>query len=186
MRITFEILDKHRHDRDNFDCGSEELNSFLKNQANQRQKRHNAVTHVAVDVDEVKVPKLIYGYYTLSNYSLDCNILPIAEAKKMPIKEKIPSLKLGRLARNKLYSNPGFGKIILMEVFRKAVALSTEVGIYLIDVDILNAEVGKFYRQFGFIEFIDDNKHMFITIETLKKLFKLEEKISMNTYSEAT
>ncbi len=183
MRITFEIPDKHLHDRDDFDCGSEELNIFLKSQANQRQKRHNAVTHVAVNAAESKVPKTIYGYYTLSNFSVECNILPPIDAKKLPLKEKIPCLKLGRLARNKLYSHPGFGEIILMEVFRKAVALSTQVGIYLIDVDILNIKVSKFYKKFGFQSFIDDNKHMFITIETLKKIFKSEEKIVMSALS---
>lgn len=153
MKITFEILDKDTHNRDDFDCGSEGLNSFLNKQANQRQKRHNAVTHVAVDADSRVIPKTIYGYYTLSNYCVEFNRLPPADA------------------RNKLYSNSGFGEIILMEVFRKALSLSAEVGIYLIDVDILNEKVGKFYKKYGFKEFIDENKHMFITIETIKKLF---------------
>lgn len=171
MKITFEILDKDTHNRDDFDCGSEELNSFLNKQANQRQKRHNAVTHVAVDADSQVIPKTIYGYYTLSNYCVEFNRLPPVDARRTSHKEKVPCLKLGRLARNKLYSNSGFGEIILMEVFRKALSLSAEVGIYLIDVDILNEKVRKFYKKYGFKEFIDENKHMFITIETIKKLF---------------
>ncbi len=172
MRIIFEVLDKDKHNRDNFDCGAKELNDFLQNQANQRQKKHNAVTHVAIDIDAKNEPKIIYGYYTISNYSIEFSMLPPVDAKKAPQKEKVPCLKLGRLARNKLYTNAGFGKIILQEVFKEAISLSSRVGIYLIDVDILNEEVGDFYRNYGFKEFLDDKKHMFITMETVKKLFK--------------
>lgn len=172
MRIAFEILDKQIHNREDFDCGAKDLNIFLKDQANQRQKRNNAVTHVAVDADSKGIPKIIYGYYTLSNHSLEYSILPSDDAKKAPHREKVPCLKLGRLARNRLYSSSGFGEIILIEVFRKAISLSSEVGIYLIDVDLLNDRVSKFYKKYGFKEFIDDNNHMFITIETIKKLFK--------------
>ncbi len=175
MRIIFEVLDKDKHNRDNFDCGAKELNDFLRDHANQRQKRHNAVTHVAVDADSKEEPKIIYGYYTISNYCIEFSMLPPVDAKKAPRKEKVPCLKLGRLARNKLYTNAGFGKIVLLEVFRKAISLSSEVGIYLIDVDILNEEVGKFYRKYDFKEFLVDKKHMFITMETVKKLFKENE-----------
>ena len=171
MRLVFEPLD-NEHDKENFDCGIKALNSFLKEQANQRQKKHNAVTHVAIDRDDEITPKLIYGYYTLSNYSLDYNILPPLEAKKASPREKVPALKLGRIARNKFCTNPGFGEIILMDVFRRSTLLSVEVGFYLIDVDILHEGLGKFYKKYGFKEFKDDDKHMFITMETVKKLWQ--------------
>lgn len=171
MRIAFEVLDKQNHNREDFDCGAKELNDFLRDQANQRQKRHNAVTHVAVDMDSTNIPKIIYGYYTLSNYCIDFSILPASASKKIPNKEKVPCLKLGRPARNKLYSNAGFGEVILMEVFRKAISLSSEVGIYLIDVDVLNEGVSEFYKKYSFSEFLDDSQYMFITLETIKKTF---------------
>lgn len=170
MRIIFEVLTAI-HDRKDFDCGSVALNLFLRDQANQRQKKYNAVTHVAVDLESAKVPKTIYGYYTLSNYSLEYDLLPPLEAKKTSPKEKVPVLKLGRIARNRLYTNPGFGEIILIDMFKKALSLSAEVGFYLIDVDILNESLGDFYRKYGFKEFLRDPKHMFITMETVKKLF---------------
>lgn len=172
MKIAFEILDKEIHNRDDFDCGNLELNNFLKIQANQRQNRNNAVTHVSVNADDIEIPKTILGYYTISNNSLIYDILPREDAKKTPSKESIPCLKLGRLARNKKYTNSGFGEIILMDVLRKALSLSQEVGIYLIDVDVKNEKVCRFYQKYGFKNFIDDSKHMFITLETIKKIIR--------------
>ena len=72
----FETFDKFIHDRVNFDCGSVELNEFLKTQANQRQKKNNAVTHVAVEKRAHITPKIIYGYYTISSYAVEFGILP--------------------------------------------------------------------------------------------------------------
>lgn len=46
--LITERLDKSRHNRDTFDCGKEELNTFIKQHANNNQKLHISVTHVAV------------------------------------------------------------------------------------------------------------------------------------------
>lgn len=170
-KIIFEPLDQHVHNRLDFDCGSTELNNFLKTQAYQRQKKHNAVTHVAVNSEVILTPKIVYGFYTISNYCLEYSKLPRIDVKHISSKEKIPALKLGRLARNKLYTEPGFGEIILIEALRKTYSLSKEVGIYLLDVDILNSQLSAFYKKYGFKEFIDDQKHLFITIKTIEKLF---------------
>ena len=171
MRIVFEPLSAE-HDRERFDCGDQELNLFLKTQAGQRQRKHNAVTHVAVNVESTDQLKIIYGYYTLSNSSLEYELLPPLEAKKASPKEKVPALKLGRLARNKLCTQPGFGKVILMNVFKRAIDLSEEVGFYLIDVDALNQPLVSFYKKYGFGEFkVDQPLHLFITMATVKKLY---------------
>ena len=172
MEILFEPLSLE-HDKENFDCGDDELNLFLKTQAGQRQKKHNAITHVAVTHQMSIRPKIIYGYYTLSNSSLEYHWLPPLEAKKNSPKEKVPALKLGRLARNKLYTKPGFGEVILMDVFKRAIDLSEEVGFYLIDVDVLNPQLVSFYKRYGFVEFKDQKLHLFITMATVKKLFKV-------------
>ena len=34
-----------------------------------------------------------------------------------------------------------------------------------------DAAADKFYKKYKFKEFLDDEKHIFITIETIKKLF---------------
>ena len=170
MAILFEPLSPE-HDKENFDCGDDELNLFLKTQAGQRQRKHNAVTHVAVDSQLKDGSKIIYGYYTLSNSSLEYQLLPPLEAKHASPKEKVPALKLGRLARNRLYTRPGFGEIILMDAFKRAIDLSEEVGFYLIDVDVLNSRLIPFYKKYGFVAFKDKDLHLFITIATLKKLY---------------
>lgn len=171
--IVFEPLDTD-HDRENFECGDEALDLFLRQQARQKQSKNNAVTHVAVNRGEKEVPKIIYGFYTLSCTSLDYHLLPPLHAKKASPKERIPALKLGRLARNRLYTRSGFGEIILRDLFKRAIELSEEIGCYLIDVDVKHPSLKRFYHQYGFTEFKDQSLHMFITLETIKKLFQKE------------
>ena len=120
--IVFEPLDTD-HDRENFECGNEALDRFLKQQARQKQSKNNAVTHVAV---------------------------------------------------NRLYTRSGFGEIILRDLFKRAIELSEEIGCYLIDVDVKHPSLKRFYHQYGITEFKDQSLHMFITLETIKKLFQRE------------
>lgn len=168
MDITYEVFDKNIHNRDNFDCGENSLNNFIKSQANQRQKRHDAVTHVAVSRDS-EIPKIILGFYTLSNNALLYQSLPKKQVKVLPEMQAIPSVKIARLARNSLYTNSGFGEYILMDALRYIYKMATtQIGIYAIDVDVVNEHVKKFYKKFGFTELQDSEASMFITIETVE------------------
>lgn len=60
-----EVLDK-KHNKNEFDCGKELLNNYLKNQAGQDIKRKLSACFVLSESDT----NLIQGYYTLSNNSI--------------------------------------------------------------------------------------------------------------------
>ena len=74
------ILLNSSHKKNEFDCGKELLNSYLQRQANQDMKRHLSVCFVIVDNDDV-----VMGYYTVSNGSIDRDLIPADVKNKLSI-----------------------------------------------------------------------------------------------------
>lgn len=169
ITLNYESLDKALHNRDDFDCGEDSLNRYLSQLALQHQAKGGAVTHVAVKYNS-SLPKIIYGYYTLVNNAIPFDNFPEVLVKGMPEVYPIPTTKIARLARNKIYTEKGFGEYLLIDAIKKILILSKESGVYAIDVDAINEGAKIFYRKYGFVEFLDNTKSMVLTIKTAKKL----------------
>lgn len=107
--MKIEILDK-KHRRDDFDCGNDQLNNYLKHQAGQDMKRKLSACFIIADSSTNQ----ILGYYTLSNNSISLNSFTEEIQKKLPKSCKsIPTTLLGRLAIDKKQHGNGLGKILL-------------------------------------------------------------------------
>src|SRR5215467_10543336 len=81
-----------KHRREDFDCGEESLNRYLRQYASQHQKKNIGRVYVAVEKDDRRV----LGYYTLANGSVEFQSVP--QAKGLPREYPIPVTLLGRLA----------------------------------------------------------------------------------------
>ena len=101
----FETLNEN-HDLSYFDCGDEELNDFLKNDALKQQNSKLNVTKLVVYKEK------IIGYFSLLTDTLifrnirDENVSSEIK-KKLQIQRKnrtLPAVKIGRLAIDKKYS----------------------------------------------------------------------------------
>jgi predicted GNAT family N-acyltransferase len=161
-----ELLDK-KHNRENFDCGKELLNHYLKHQAGQDIKRKLSACFVLTDNDT----DCILGYYTLSNNSIPLSCFPEKIQKKLPQSyESIPTTLLGRLAIDKNLKGKGLGKILLIDALRKSYEISKEIGSFAVVVDPIDKEAELFYEKYDFIR-LPDSEKMFIAIRTLKELF---------------
>jgi GNAT superfamily N-acetyltransferase len=161
MKLDFaiQLLDK-RHKRDNFDCGEESLNQFLKKYARQNQEKGFGRTFVAVLPDKAEV----LGYYTLSAGSISFEIMP----EKVP-RYPIPTAHLGRLATDLQMRGQGLGELLLIDALERTCLVAEKVGIYAIELFALTESAKNFYLKYGFIQLIDDDKHLYLPIETLKK-----------------
>jgi len=47
--------------------------------------------------------------------------------------------------------------------------LTHYLGIYAVELYALAETAKKFYLKFGFIELLDDDKHLYLPIDTIKK-----------------
>ncbi len=164
--MKIEILDK-KHRRDDFDCGNDQLNNYLKHQAGQDMKRKLSACFIIADSSTNQ----ILGYYTLSNNSISLNSFTEEIQKKLPKSYKsIPTTLLGRLAINKEQQGKGIGKILLIDALKRSHELSKEMGSFAVVVDPIDHAAEMFYKKYDFIKLPDSGK-MFIAIKTLDQLF---------------
>lgn len=160
VKYTVEILNKN-HNRKNFDCGEESLNTFLAKFARQNSERGLGRTFVAVLPDD----ETVYGYYTISGGAVRFETVP----DKLP-RYPIPVVLLGRLAVDIKAKGAGLGEYLLLDALKKAAQFSDELGIYAVEVYALNEQAKKFYQKYGFLELLDDALHLHLPIQTIKEL----------------
>lgn len=161
-----ELFDK-KHNRDEFDCGKELLNNYLKNQAGQDIKRKLSACFVLVENESNN----IIGYYTLSNNSIPLTSFPKHILEKLPKSyTSIPTTLIGRLAIDKKSQGRGLGKVLLIDALKRCYETSIQIGSFAVIVDPIDGDTELFYKKYDFIKLPDSNK-MFITIKTLKELF---------------
>lgn len=164
-----ELLDK-KHNREDFDCGKELLNNYLKNQAGQDIKRKLSACFVLIDTES----NLIQGFYTLSSSSVSLNSFPEHIQLKLPRSySSIPTTLLGRLAIDKRYQGKRIGEIILIDALKRSYENSQIIGSYAVVVDPIDEQAAKFYQKYGFIQLLDTQK-MFISLKTIQELLNLK------------
>lgn len=133
------------HNKDDFDCGIEPLNRFIKNQASQLIKRNETVIYVANDDGRIA------GYYTLSACEINRSDDEILLKKHSP-HTPIGCVLLGRLAVDNAYKGQGLGADLLLHAMQTAKALSQILGVAFVVVDAKDSTANAFYRKFGFCE----------------------------------
>lgn len=154
------------HNRVGFDCGVQELNVFLHNLAHQNFKKGLSRTFVLTSKD---IPEEILSFYTLSIFEVCARKLPQRFSKKY--KGHLPAVKIARLAVATVLQNQGFGKYMIIDAIRRAMAISKHVGIIGLFVDATNEDAKKYYLKFGFIPLPDHTLELFLPLKTLQKMY---------------
>ncbi|WP_017721020.1 GNAT family N-acetyltransferase [Kamptonema formosum] len=149
--------------KEDFDCGVPELNDYLQKYARQNHRRGIATTFVAIPQDG---DGRVAGYYSTSMGEIKRESLPEKYRRGLP-RYPIPALRMGKLAVDQSMQGKGLGKELLMQCFRKAVRLSSEVGIVAVTVDALNEPAKQFYMKYGFIPLENDRLSLFIPLSTI-------------------
>lgn len=176
-KFLFEKLDSQKHDRNNFDCGEQTLSIFLKLYASQQQKQGFCTTYVCIDQNDPKKEKSILGYYTISANAIEASNADYFSKRKLPYKN-IPTVKIGRLARDIHKSPKGFGKFLLATALNQCLDFATNhIGIWAVEVDLINEEVKAFYEKFGFHQIPGFPLRLLLPIATIKASQVCEESI---------
>ncbi|MDZ7900465.1 MAG: GNAT family N-acetyltransferase [Arcicella sp.] len=153
------------HIKNDFSCGYDLLDNYLKRQANQDIKRKLSSCNVLVDEQNI-----VKGYHTLSANSIRKEDLPEDLSKKLPQSyADLPVVLIGRIAIDKSMQGKGFGEILLFDALKKCLDLSIEMGILAVIVDPIDDKAVGFYKSYGFIELPTSDK-MFLPIKTIQQL----------------
>ncbi|WP_043739239.1 GNAT family N-acetyltransferase [Thioalkalivibrio nitratireducens] len=158
-RIRKEQLSRNHH-RAGFDCGVEELNTFIRNTARRQDERHLVRTTVLVDVDR---PERILAYYSTA----PCEIAPppgVPAWRNDP--HPVPFLRMARLASDLSVRGRGFGELALLAAIEDAATISrgfTAIGGLVVDAKDQHAAV--FYERFGFVRIEKAGLQLFMPIQ---------------------
>ncbi|MEE0925076.1 MAG: N-acetyltransferase [Methanobrevibacter sp.] len=165
----FEILNE-KHDLSNFECDSNDLTNFLKNDALKQQDMNLNLTQLVICDNE------IVGFFSLLTDTLKLKTLENNNLKKeikleLDISEnnEIPAIKIGRLAIDKKYSKKGLGSHILRNILLSILNLSkTKVGLRFVTVDAYATSLNFYVKKNNFSSRKSDT-------ETLKKIDKIKK-----------
>jgi len=134
-----------RHDRNAFESASEPLDAWLRQTAQQHQRRGISKTFVAVADD---APLRVLGYYALTACEILTEELPPDLANRLP--RKIPGIRLGRLAVDRAVQGQGLGELLLMDAIERARRVFEHIGVHAPFVDAKDERAAAFYRKYGF------------------------------------
>jgi GNAT superfamily N-acetyltransferase len=163
--LRFELLGAG-HDRRAFDCGVEPLNSYLRQVARQHIEKGVSQTFVLVD-ESRQAPKPVVGFITVSLCQVLAHDLPVRWAKRLP--ERIPAMRLGRLAVSRARQGEGLGKVLIFEAMRLTVSVADVAGGVGLFVDAKNQAGARFYDKFGFEPIPGSPLTLFLPMETLRR-----------------
>jgi predicted GNAT family N-acyltransferase len=155
------------HDRAGFSCGVEPLDNYLKRQARQDVKKHVAVVFV-LSPDG----RIIAGFYTLSQYSVDLGTVPQDITRTHPKYPIVPATLIGRLAVSAVFRGQGLGELLLMDALQRSLTLSRQVASAAVIVDAKDDQAMRFYRKYGFLELPHVAGRLFLPMTTIEQLFR--------------
>jgi predicted GNAT family N-acyltransferase len=151
---------------ENFDCGDEALNNYLKRHAwNNQAKSSIGVTYVAVE----SAPSVVIGYFTLATSKAERDSFPKKYVRGLPAYD-VPVILLARLAVDRRFGGRGLGRELLSGALRVSLSVSKDVGCRCVIVDAYPTAM-PWYRRYGFTA-LEENKsgaiRMYLDIRTIE------------------
>jgi len=149
-------------DLNQFNCGNNDLNEFLKEDCIVQKKIMLNTTYLCI------YNKEIVGFITISTDSI--NIKELGEEYEETFQNKeinykrFPAIKIGRLAVDNKFQNKGIGEFLLHYLFEYLLKMSKELGFRFLSIDAYLSAY-EFYTK-NYFEVIPSHN------EKLEKIFQ--------------
>lgn len=154
------------HNRAAFSSEEPALTIYLQTQANQDAHKNLAAVFVMTSDG-----KQIAGYYTLSQYAIKSDEIPIEIRRKLSRQNEIPATMIGRLARHEELRHTGAGDLVLADALNRSLENSRQVASWAVVVDAKNLKVAEFYKRWEFQELPSKPLKLFLPMKTIAKMF---------------
>jgi GNAT superfamily N-acetyltransferase len=161
-----------RHNRNDFDCGDEELNNFFRHYARQAHDQGGSKTFLAITDDSGK----IIGFYSLSPASIEYARTP-AIIKRGLARHDIPVFRLGRLAVDHSVQGQGLGGQLLLCAGRRCLLAAQEVGGVAMLIDAKNESVANWYASYGALPLLDTPLSLLLPMATIRAALEAAGKL---------
>jgi GNAT superfamily N-acetyltransferase len=143
MTWRSEPFDPNQHSVEDFTCGEESLDDWLRNQAEPASARRTARTFVWVDTHGSVV-----GYYALAAHKVLREAVLSRVGRGGPA--EIPAVLLARLALATALRGQNLGAVLVADAPQRIVDATQTVAARLVVVDALTDRVALFYEKLGF------------------------------------
>jgi GNAT superfamily N-acetyltransferase len=146
------------HDLTAFDCGTPELNKWLRTRAaiaDGKTSRTYVITH----------DTRVVAYYCLSAGSILREDLPSSKLRRNT-PEHVPVIIIGRLAVDRSCQGQGYGKGLLKDAILRSLAAAAGIGVRAILVHAIDDAAAAYYRSHGFLPTSLNARTLVLPIET--------------------
>ena len=157
-----------QHDRSGFQCGTEALDRYLKQQARQDAEKYVAAPFVLL---APPAPGVL-GYYTLSAAMVDVSDIAPDLAKSLPRFPQLPVTLIGRLAVDVSLHGQGRGAFLLMDALHRSWQRATEIAAMAVVVDAKDEAAAAFYQHFDFTALQRDPRRLYLSMKKVAALFR--------------
>lgn len=152
-----------QHVVQNFKCGENSLDLFIRKHALANQNADSSKTYV------VHRENVVVGYYSLVYSEIALGDCPEEAREGMPNAFPVPVMRFARFAVLKSEQRNGIGTALLKDAFRRTVAAAEIGGLRAIVVNAIKDEKVEFYKKFGFIECPITELALMIPIQTVRE-----------------
>ena len=150
---------------DDFDCGEEVLNLWLRQRALQNEAAGASRTFILTE------GKQVIGYYTLTAGSVAHAAATGKSRRNMP--DPLPVAILGRLAVARTHQRDGLGRELLRDAVLRVIGAAETLGIRAMLIHALSERARTFYERFGFQRSPLDDMTLMAVLPDLEKAFSL-------------
>ncbi|MBL4660918.1 MAG: hypothetical protein JKY19_11235, partial [Alcanivoracaceae bacterium] len=154
---NIQLLNK-KHDRKSFDCGHDEINRFLKQQANQKAKKSYSQTHVLTD--EIRPTKII-GFHTLTTCLID---KPLQHQLNINYPHELFGVNLARMGVDVKFQGKLLSENLIFDAIYKTYYIDINMGTQGLFIDAKNDQLINYYVKYGFELIADTRRKMWMPI----------------------
>lgn len=148
-----------RHDLEQFDCGKEPLDEWLKHHARSAAGRGTR-TYVLVDVTAGPV----VAYCAIAPHLIEREAMPRRTGRGAP--RQIPAILLAKLAVDQHIHGRGLGRELLVRTLELIVETAKRAGGKVVVVDAIDDEAAAFYEHHDFERLPGDAHRLVMKIST--------------------
>lgn len=163
--LKVEALASH-HDREDFSCGVDSLDRYLRTQASQDIRRKANGVFILVESDK---PDVVLGYYTLCATALAQGDVPAAARKHVPRYPLVSATLVGRLAVSQARQGERLGAVLLADAVQRAYASAHTVGSSMLVGEAINERAAAFYEGNGFVR-LPDSLRLVLSMQAIQRL----------------
>jgi GNAT superfamily N-acetyltransferase len=148
------------HDLENFACGEESLDDWLRRRARPNQVSGASRTYVLCDDNRVA------GYYALASGAVATSVVPGRFRRNMP--DPVPVVILARLAVDRAWQRRGIGRGLFRDAALRVAQAADTIGVRGILVHTISEEARNFYLSLGFDECPGQPMMLVVTLADLR------------------